>query len=210
MEYPYIWSGIIEAVKTFAKEQPNLKDLVIGDLGSGITFFPFWVAKNLPTCKIATIDNNKSYKPLFDTMMKTMNTPRIAFTEVDLRELQNLPAGGFHVLYCVSVLEHTTGYAEVVNHMLRILAPGGFFVLTFDVSLDGKRTILVPEANALLKLLRSHMREVRPWSGSSFATDLPKDIYTVTYGKDHGIGNAFHWMEPNEQLTWSGHIFQKK
>jgi SAM-dependent methyltransferase len=42
------------------------------------------------------------------------------------------------VICCISVLEHTDNYGEIVREFARVLKKGGLLALTFDLSLDGK------------------------------------------------------------------------
>ena len=74
--------------------------------------------------------------------------------EVDFRVglIENLefPDGQLDLVYCISVLEHTSEYPQILGEFHRILRPGGKLILTFDIALDGSADIPVPEANALL------------------------------------------------------------
>ena len=49
-----------------------------------------------------------------------------------------MPDGGVDGVCCISVLEHTDNYGEIVREFARVLRTGGLLVLTFDLSLDGK------------------------------------------------------------------------
>ena len=52
-----------------------------------------------------------------------------------LGTIQRLPFAdaAFDIIFCVSVLEHTSGYDAVVSEFARVLRPGGFLVLSMDV-----------------------------------------------------------------------------
>jgi SAM-dependent methyltransferase len=52
----------------------------------------------------------------------------------DMRDLSKLPADGFDVIVCCSVLEHLTAQDQetALQEMARVLAPGGVVGLTFD------------------------------------------------------------------------------
>jgi len=58
--------------------------------------------------------------------------------------------GSFDVVYSVSVLEHVPTRSAVLRELVRVLRPGGLFVLTFDVGLEPGIPISVSEARALL------------------------------------------------------------
>jgi len=55
---------------------------------------------------------------------------------------------------CISVLEHTDNYRDILSEFARVLVPGGQLVLTFDVSLDGQADISPVEAEDLLAAAR--------------------------------------------------------
>jgi ubiquinone/menaquinone biosynthesis C-methylase UbiE len=55
------------------------------------------------------------------------------------------------VIACISVLEHTSNYGEIIREFARVLRPGGLLVLTFDLSLDGKFELPKDRAADLLK-----------------------------------------------------------
>ena len=50
----------------------------------------------------------------------------------------DMPNESLDVICCISVLEHTDNYGEIVREFARVLKRGGLLVLTFDLSLDGK------------------------------------------------------------------------
>ena len=62
-------------------------------------------------------------------------------------------AGRFDVVYCISVLEHTRDYRTILDEFRRVLRPGGRFLLTFDVSVDGRSDIPRPGAADLLRAI---------------------------------------------------------
>jgi ubiquinone/menaquinone biosynthesis C-methylase UbiE len=59
----------------------------------------------------------------------------------------------FDIVYCISVLEHVGSYKETINEIHRIIKPGGIFIVTFDMSLDGISDISIHKARELQKLL---------------------------------------------------------
>ena len=64
----------------------------------------------------------------------------VEFVGADLRKLPQ-PGNHFDIIYCLSVLEHTRGYPEILLELRRVLRPGGTLVVTFDLSLDGDSDI---------------------------------------------------------------------
>jgi hypothetical protein len=52
---------------------------------------------------------------------------------------------------CISVLEHTGNYSEILDEFNRVLKPGGLLALTFDLSLDDKFELPKAQAKELLR-----------------------------------------------------------
>jgi len=118
-----------------------------------VTYFPYFLAEKLPAAEIVCCD----YNPSYDRMFGEINRDRGGRNQVSFRQakLQELPLedGSVDAICCISVLEHTDNYGEIVNESARVLRSGGLFVLTFDLSLDGKFTLPKQLAAELLKML---------------------------------------------------------
>jgi SAM-dependent methyltransferase len=92
---------------------------------------------------------------MFDAINRTVGgsagsgAARVKFA---LAMLQKLPLGdgSLDAICCISVLEHTSNYGEIVREFARCLRGGGLLVLTFDLSLDGKFELDKPTAAKLL------------------------------------------------------------
>ena len=74
---------------------------------------------------------------MFDAINKATPGSRVSFANGMLQKL-DFPDGAIDVICCISVLEHTDNYGEIVREFARVLKRGGLLVLTFDLSLDGK------------------------------------------------------------------------
>ena len=89
---------------------------------------------------------------MFEQINRDRGDSRVRFMQASLQKLpiedQNLDA-----ICCISVLEHTNNYGEIVNEFARVLKPRGKFVLTFDLSLDGKFTLPKALAGELLGMV---------------------------------------------------------
>jgi SAM-dependent methyltransferase len=132
-EYPFVAQRVIQ----FAQQQPADQPFRLLDAGSGVTYFPYYIRKEVPLSEITCFDSNGTYHPMFAAVNQTTNESKVKFVE---GMLQKLPFGdsSFDAVCCISVLEHTGNYGEILDEFARVLRPGGVLVLTFDLSLDGK------------------------------------------------------------------------
>lgn len=135
-EYPYVYHNIRAWRKNLAKDcMPH-----VVDVGSGVTFFPFSVAKLGYQVTCVDIDPVVE-KDLSLAMEHVEHSPgKIAFR---LCNGTGLPFSDSEVdvVYCISVLEHIAHFEGTVSEIARILRPGGLFVLTFDLDLRGDQEI---------------------------------------------------------------------
>jgi SAM-dependent methyltransferase len=142
-EYPFAAQKTIE----YGKSHPG--PLKIIDAGSGVTFFPYFVCDHLAEAQVICIDSNPSYPPMFEAINKATAGSRVSFTNGMLQKL-DMPDSAVDVICCISVLEHTDNYGEIVREFARVLKRGGLLVLTFDLSLDGKFELRKDVAQDLL------------------------------------------------------------
>ena len=77
---------------------------------------------------------------------------QVVFTPADLRHLP-FEDNSFDVVYSISVPEHAENYTGILSELNRILRPGGLFIVTFDIGLDGVSDIPLPVADNLNQLL---------------------------------------------------------
>lgn len=149
-EYPYVAQKLID----FGQNRGPMKVL---DAGSGVTYFPYYVIDHLPQTQFIACDYDDSYAKMFTEINAARNTQQVQFLEAALQALP-LEASSLDAICCISVLEHTDNYGEIVNEFARVIKPGGLFVLTFDLSLDGKFTLPKPLAEELLRMISNHFR----------------------------------------------------
>jgi SAM-dependent methyltransferase len=141
-EYPFVFSQL--AAHVVAQPRPCR----ILDAGSGVTFFPHFLQAEIPGSKVVCCDYDESFINIFDKLNRKSDTP-VQFDALDMRRLP-YPSASFEAVICVSVLEHTSDYTAILREFARVLAPGGLFVGTFDVCLDGQTDISPEEAQQLL------------------------------------------------------------
>lgn len=174
-EYPFVFSRIDSAIRDKEKAR-------ILDAGSGITFFPYYIKSTYPSTDVYCIDTDATLENIFERI-NANGTVTVEFSESDLR---SLPFGNdwFDVIYCVSVLEHTDDYPEIIGEFHRVLRPYGRLVLTFDLSLDGTRDIDIDKATDLLSTLAGKFINTENASLEPTIDIFDPDIFTTHSVKD--------------------------
>jgi len=132
-EYPFTYCKI-QSESTEAKHKIRLLDA-----GSGVTFFPYYVQSCSDIIDVYCCDYDPDLKDTFDHINQKLNM-NIGFSCADLRNT-GYEDGSFDIIYCISVLEHTEKYSEIIEEFYRLLRPNGKLVVTFDISLDGRLDI---------------------------------------------------------------------
>jgi len=149
-EYPYVFSRISD----YAGNARQESELRILDAGSGVTFFPYFLSSRFSNVIVSCCDYEFSLGEAYSRLNHCLGG-RVRFVPGDLRSLpfQN---NAFDIVYCVSVLEHTDAYQNIVSEFRRVLKPGGILIVTFDISVDGEADIPVEKAEQLLGILYQH------------------------------------------------------
>jgi len=145
-EYPFCYSMIEEYVRNIDQDQVNILDA-----GSGCTFFPYYLRHTFPHAIVYCCDFDTRLAPFFSKINDGMNTD-IDFKAYDLRDM-DYGDNFFDIIYCISVLEHTTDYELIIKEFKRVLKPNGLLIITFDISLDNRKDIPVKVAQRLLQEL---------------------------------------------------------
>ncbi len=173
-EYPYVYNKIESIIM-------DRKPTQILDAGSGITFFPYFIKSLHPSTKIYCVDNDTSLEQIYQ-QINTHGKVEVNFSCSDLRKLPFAPEQ-FDAVYCVSVLEHTDDYVEIIEGFHKILRPGGRLVITFDVSLDGTRDISVEKGTRLLNSLAEKFNVIEDTSFELSSNVSAPDIFTTHTAK---------------------------
>jgi SAM-dependent methyltransferase len=147
-EYPFVLHGLRAA------ERGDDGELVVLDAGSGLTFYPFHVARAIQGARVVCVDNDARLEGLFRSVNAVEDVP-VEFRTGDLHDIP-VADGSMRAAYSISVLEHTSGFDRIVQELRRVLAPNGVLAVTFDISLDGNADIPVDEAEALLGTLAAN------------------------------------------------------
>jgi len=143
-EYPFVFNKVQQAIVS----QPTPRML---DAGSGITFFPFFLKSKFDAADVHCCDCDTMLSNIYEAI-NARQEKRVKFSTSDLRALP-FGEGTFHLIYCISVLEHIDDYEAIIGEFDRVLAPGGVLIVTFDVSLDGTREMEPGKAIMLMEAL---------------------------------------------------------
>lgn len=109
---------------------------------------------------------------------------RIAFCATNLKKTQYNDKT-FDIIYCISVLEHTSDYELIIKEYFRILKPKGRLILTFDISLDGEGELSPNNAKSLLHALSYDFDKVESQDNIDLYQRLKDpDILTTHYIKN--------------------------
>ena len=187
-EYPFAAQHTID----FARQQQSGRMKIL-DAGSGVTYFPYFLCDHLPHADVICVDSDKSYHEMFAAINRNTDHQRVSFVEAMLQKLP-LKDGGVDAVCCISVLEHTDNYAEIIREFARVLRPGGLLVLTFDLSLDGKFPLSKKTA---ADLLENVTREFHPVD----AVDLHQQLQAMDDTAEILSTNHVRRTEPH-LLPW--------
>lgn len=124
------------------------------DAGSGVTYFPYYLCSRIPRCEVTCFDSNPTYHAMFEAVNRATPDAKVTFVQGMLQKMP-FADGSFDAVCCISVLEHTSNYSEIVDEFRRVLRPGGLLVLTFDLSLDDKFELPRDTAERLLRELQA-------------------------------------------------------
>ncbi len=188
-EYPYVFTRISE----YAGRHQD-REIEIMDAGSGVSFFPYFLSANLHNVHIQCCDRDSSLKDIYSNINHNIAIP-VDFSVEDIGRV-SFRSGAFDIIYCISVLEHTDNFEQIIREFKRLLKHLGMLIVTFDISIDGDSDIPPLKAEELLQALRKHF---------SVEDDIPstslkemaksKDILTTRYIK--GIDrNLLPWKYP--------------
>src|SRR5882762_4614092 len=129
-EYPYVWTNL----QSLTSNGSNSNGATILDFGSGVTAFPFFVAKKLNK-DVVCMDTDGSFAGSIARTARALGVGgHVSFLQ-DTDGPLPMKDASVGCVYSVSVLEHIPEANRLLGEFHRILNPGGIPVLTKDVSL---------------------------------------------------------------------------
>jgi SAM-dependent methyltransferase len=182
-EYPFAWDRIASDAAARGPDRPYR----LLDAGSGVTFFPSFLTTEIPGAEVTCCDYDPDYDAIYARLDQACPRP-VRYSRADLRELP-FPDASFEAIYCISVLEHTRDYPQILREFSRVLVPDGRLICTFDVSPDGHNEIDPDQALHLLASIRENF-PVGGLSDSEFQAGLrDPDLWTTrsAYRRDRRL-----------------------
>lgn len=153
------------------------------DLGSGVTFFPFALARLGFHVTCVDVDSVCERDLGRATAVVGHAPGRIDFRLTDGSALP-FEDSSIDGLYCVSVLEHIPRCDQVIAEIHRVLKPDGLLVLTIDLDLRGDAAIGVESRRRLRTDLEERFSFLQP-----DMTVHPADML-------HSMGGPFPLSQP--------------
>jgi SAM-dependent methyltransferase len=195
-EYPYVYYHL----KKVYVDRQRLGSIRVVDLGSGVTFFPFSVARM--GCHVTCVDNDPVCGADMNKAIALMpHSPGIV--DFCLAHGGDVPFedATIDMIYCISVLEHVPSVDEIVNEMARVLKPGGILILTFDIALRGIGGICRKEYECIPRTLTRHFEFCVPVVRRHPGNMLVSSKNNILMRSDGTIKGLDLWFR--ERLVWS-------
>ncbi|MEO7040072.1 MAG: class I SAM-dependent methyltransferase [Candidatus Elarobacter sp.] len=162
-EYPWDrdalrqWSRCWEYPYVLAQLRSRTPGAVV-DFGSGVTFFPFALAR--AGWAVTCVDNDPLV--IHDLGRAAAALGTLVHAVLNDGPVIPLADASADAVYSISVLEHLSDPLPVIAEAARILRPGGPFVLTMDVDLQGDGAIGPQPFDALLAACAEHFEPLQP------------------------------------------------
>lgn len=148
-EYPYVYLHL----KKYRHEHSGSELPTVADIGSGVTFFPFSVARL--GFDVICADPDPVCRADFERAgtIVEQDPGKVEFRRI---ETSSLPFGDSEcdIVYCISVLEHVENFEHTIHEISRILKNEGLFYLTIDLDLQGNSEIGVTHYRSLVACIR--------------------------------------------------------
>jgi SAM-dependent methyltransferase len=185
-EYPFVFSRLQTV-------SGGHRGTVILDAGSGVTFFPYYIRERFESAELQCCDSDARLKNVFEKI-NSRCARRVEFFQADIRCIP-CEDSSYDAVYCISVLEHTDRFEEIIGEFHRIIRPGGRLIVTFDVSLDGTRDISPSRGTRLIEALLEKFGSDERVDGSLSSQAAMPGIFT-TVSASRMNGHLLPWTYP--------------
>ena len=170
------------------------------DAGSGLTFFPHFIAQQSAVASVECCDRDPAMAR-DAAQLRPPASARVRYSTQDLAALTYADEA-FDCTYCISVLEHTTERDRIVDEFARTLRPGGLLVVTIDVSLDGRAEIPREEAAALMRALERRFEALDAFGPA--VVQPPPDVLTT-----RNVGQVAPELVPPRTYATAGGVLRR-
>jgi SAM-dependent methyltransferase len=131
-EYPYVFHHL----RNMVQQSHGMTTRVV-DVGSGVTFFPFSLARRLSMDIVCTDVDAVAERDIVRAASCVAHIPgTITFRRTDGVKLP-FDDASVDAAYCISVLEHIKRPEGLIAEIARVLRPRGIFILTIDLAIEG-------------------------------------------------------------------------
>jgi len=190
-EYPYTYYHLKKKRK---KLEGNLPRVV--DLGSGVTFFPFSVAKL--GYGVTCVDTDPiCQKDLLKAVELIDCKPGVVDFKISDGKFLSFKDEEVDIVYCISVLEHIPHLDKTIQEIARILKTGGLFLLTIDLDLRGDSEIGVKSYKKLNNTLQNYFNYLYPETMIHPADMLHSESGPYGYKKLKGLSLVWFVIKQN-------------
>jgi len=121
--------------QTVARLLPDLNGLKVLEVGCGRGDFAIWLVRKFPRAMVTGIDFSEA--AIMSARSKLSgNEPHLSFAVEDAEALR-LPSSSFDQVISCECLEHVSSPKNMAEEIMRVLKPGGGFVLTTENYFNG-------------------------------------------------------------------------
>jgi SAM-dependent methyltransferase len=149
-EYPYI----LYHIRKWRKNNIGFQPTVV-DLGCGVTFMPFSIARE--NCAVIGVDIDPvAERDLCEAANIITASPGSVSFKLTNGESLPFQDNAIDAIYCISVLEHIADPCKTIKEVARVIKKGGLFVLTIDIDLKGNHDLGPDTYHLVLNTLREY------------------------------------------------------
>lgn len=153
-EYPYIYSNLKHLF-------PQPENIELLDIGSGVTFFSFYLAQLGFSVTASDIDPIAEQD--INSALKVIDT-KSGKLKVSLCTEESLPFSdsSFDAITSISVIEHVTDFEANIREIHRVLKNDGYFLITFDIDLSGVHELKPSTYRNFNQILNKYFENIIP------------------------------------------------